>query len=289
MKKIFLMFCMICICMIFNSCGQNQPKIEKAKISEYNINELGKEIESEIYDTSGQNSHEWGGGIVENSEYIFFTSENAVVQIKKDTMEKTIIRQREKESIISLYCTERELYYIQDMREVYLISLENGKQQLICSSEMLEKPDNPFRYCGEYYDKETESIYLRARYYQPVVGRFLTRDTYTGESDEPLSLHLYTYCGNDGVNAWDPDGNVWTSIKNKWNSLWNSAKKYYNTAKSYVKKFVNNPKKTSAELIRKGVDSWKDSWFGKKIYGLTKSGKSKLFNGLLIASRLHKS
>lgn len=85
-----------------------------------------------------------GGGIVENSEYIFFTSENAVVQIKKDTMEKTIIRQCEKKSIISLYCTESELYYIQDMREVYLISLENGKQQLICSSEMLEKAGYTF-------------------------------------------------------------------------------------------------------------------------------------------------
>lgn len=48
--------------------------------------------------------------------------------------------------------------------------------------------------------------YLRARYYQPEKGRFLTRDTYTGEDDEPLSLHLYTYCGNDGVNAWDPSG-----------------------------------------------------------------------------------
>ncbi len=24
------------------------------------------------------------------------------------------------------------------------------------------KDDNPFRYCGEYYDKETEEIYLRA-------------------------------------------------------------------------------------------------------------------------------
>lgn len=31
-------------------------------------------------------------------------------------------------------------------------------------------------------------------------------DSYTGESDEPLSLHLYTYCENDGVNAWDPSG-----------------------------------------------------------------------------------
>ena len=69
-----------------------------------------------------------------------------------------------------------------------------------------KKDENPYRYCGEYYDKETEEVYLRARYYEPSVGRFITRDTYTGESDEPLSLHLYTYCENDGVNAWDPSG-----------------------------------------------------------------------------------
>ena len=73
------------------------------------------------------------------------------------------------------------------------------------------KDDNSFRYCGEYHDKETEEIYLRARYYQPKAGRFLTRDTYTGEEDEPESLHLYTYCEHDGVNAWDPSGHdaVW--------------------------------------------------------------------------------
>ena len=68
------------------------------------------------------------------------------------------------------------------------------------------KDDNPFRYCGEYYDKETGEIYLRARYYQPAAGRFLTRDTYTGEEDELLSLNLYTYCENDGLNNVDPDG-----------------------------------------------------------------------------------
>ena len=69
-----------------------------------------------------------------------------------------------------------------------------------------KKDENPYRYCGEYYDKETEEVYLRARYYEPSVGRFITRDTYTGESDEPLSLHLYTYCANDGVNMVDPSG-----------------------------------------------------------------------------------
>lgn len=35
---------------------------------------------------------------------------------------------------------------------------------------------NTFRYCGEYFDGETESIYLRARYYSPVSGRFITED-----------------------------------------------------------------------------------------------------------------
>ena len=68
------------------------------------------------------------------------------------------------------------------------------------------RDENPFRYCGEYFDRETGEVYLRARYYRPETGRFLTRDTYTGEAEEPLSLHLYTYCENDGVNAWDPSG-----------------------------------------------------------------------------------
>ena len=62
-----------------------------------------------------------------------------------------------------------------------------------------KKDENPYRYCGEYYDKETEEVYLRARYYEPGVGRFITRD-------KPLSLHLYTYCENDGVNMVDPSG-----------------------------------------------------------------------------------
>ncbi len=77
-----------------------------------------------------------------------------------------------------------------------------------------KKDDNSFRYCGEYFDKETEEVYLRARYYQPNVGRFITRDAYTGESDEPLSLHLYTYCENDGVNMIDPSGH-WGEIIHK--------------------------------------------------------------------------
>ena len=53
---------------------------------------------------------------------------------------------------------------------------------------------NVFRYCGEYFDRETGTIYLRARYYSLVIGRFITEDTYRGKENDPLSLNLYVYC-----------------------------------------------------------------------------------------------
>ncbi len=36
--------------------------------------------------------------------------------------------------------------------------------------------NNPFRYRGYYYDKETGFYYLNSRYYDPTVGRFLNAD-----------------------------------------------------------------------------------------------------------------
>ncbi len=50
---------------------------------------------------------------------------------------------------------------------------------------------NPFRYCGEYFDAETGTIYLRARYYSPTIGRFISRDSVAGKNEDPLSLNLY--------------------------------------------------------------------------------------------------
>ena len=69
-----------------------------------------------------------------------------------------------------------------------------------------DSDSNAFRYCGEYYDTEAGTIYLRARYYNPVTGRFISRDSYTGEHGDPLSLNLYTYCKNSPVLYADPDG-----------------------------------------------------------------------------------
>ncbi len=71
-----------------------------------------------------------------------------------------------------------------------------------------------FRYCGEYFDTETGTIYLRARYYNPNTGRFISRDSVTGDIGDPLSLNLYTYCANNPILYVDPSGNSATALVN---------------------------------------------------------------------------
>ena len=58
---------------------------------------------------------------------------------------------------------------------------------------------NRFRYAGEQFDKVTGQYYLRARHYQPSIGRFVQEDTYRGEIGNPQSLNLYAYVTNNPV------------------------------------------------------------------------------------------
>lgn len=69
---------------------------------------------------------------------------------------------------------------------------------------------NPFRYRGYYYDVETKLYYLKTRYYDPEVGRFMTIDGIEYLDPETINgLNLYAYCGNNPVMAVDPNGNKW--------------------------------------------------------------------------------
>ena len=70
-----------------------------------------------------------------------------------------------------------------------------------------EADTNPFRYCGEYWDTETGTYYLRARYYAPDIGRFTQADTHwntsnmiygdnpqkINEQEDKLGLKSYSY------------------------------------------------------------------------------------------------
>lgn len=72
---------------------------------------------------------------------------------------------------------------------------------------------NPFRYRGYYYDTETNLYYLKTRYYDPEVGRFITIDDLSYLDPETINgLNLYAYCGNNPVMNIDPNGNFFLSL-----------------------------------------------------------------------------
>lgn len=67
---------------------------------------------------------------------------------------------------------------------------------------------NNYLYRGEQYDPDLGLYYLRARYYNPLSGRFMSRDPEGGKQTEPATLHKYLYAGGNPVNAFDPTGRV---------------------------------------------------------------------------------
>jgi RHS repeat-associated protein len=68
---------------------------------------------------------------------------------------------------------------------------------------------SPYAFTGEYYGDSTQLLYLRARHYAPSTGRFLTRDTWMGEYNRPLSLNRWNYVGGNPVNVVDPSGHCY--------------------------------------------------------------------------------
>ncbi len=60
-----------------------------------------------------------------------------------------------------------------------------------------------FKFTGREYEPESGLYYYRARYYDPVLGRFLSEDPITFEAGD---ANLYRYVGNSPGNGRDPGG-----------------------------------------------------------------------------------
>ena len=75
---------------------------------------------------------------------------------------------------------------------------------------------NPFRYRSYYLDTETNLYFLKTRYYDSEIGRFMTIDDISYlDPDSVNGLNLYAYCGNNPVNRFDSTGCKWD-----WNKFW---------------------------------------------------------------------
>jgi RHS repeat-associated protein len=66
--------------------------------------------------------------------------------------------------------------------------------------------NTPYGYIGEEYDEETGLLYLRNRYYDPEIGRFISPDSVLGVLSDPQTLNPYVYVRNNPINLIDPSG-----------------------------------------------------------------------------------
>ncbi|WP_028543250.1 RHS repeat-associated core domain-containing protein [Paenibacillus taiwanensis] len=85
--------------------------------------------------------------------------------------------------------------------------------------EEKETVPNILKYSGEYWDKTTGLQYLRARWYDPSMGRFINEDTYEGKMTSPETLNRYAYVVNNPLIFKDPSGNYCVSGDLKYSHL----------------------------------------------------------------------
>ena len=64
--------------------------------------------------------------------------------------------------------------------------------------------ENPFRFSSEYYDSETSLVYYNYRYYDPQLGRWLSRDPIQELGGE----NLYGHTQNNPIDRFDRNGQM---------------------------------------------------------------------------------
>lgn len=68
--------------------------------------------------------------------------------------------------------------------------------------------ESTYLYTGQQFDPYTELYNLRARTYNPSNGRFLSRDTWAYNYQNPVELNRYGYSQNNPATYRDPSGNT---------------------------------------------------------------------------------
>ena len=87
-----------------------------------------------------------------------------------------------------------------------LISIKDGNGNDITNNTSTIGYINPIRYRGYYYDTESGLYYLKSRYYDPEINRFISADVLVSTGQRLLGFNMYIYCENNPANAFDPDG-----------------------------------------------------------------------------------
>ena len=141
------------------------------------------------------------------SKFIFNKNGDTLVELNKDN--EVVSRFTRGYEIVAADVKDDRYYYsVDEQGSTEFITDENQKvrneYRYDAFGNVLDSREdihNRITYTGQQFDEITQQYYLRARFYNPVIGRFTQEDSYRGDG-----LNLYAYCGNNPVNYYDPSG-----------------------------------------------------------------------------------
>ena len=119
-----------------------------------------------------------------------------------------ILQEGNEQSVYGLTRLESEdTKYITGVNDTINLSIKDNEVTEYAYDDYGNSEDieEGFGYNGEHKDR-SGLIYLRARYYNPRIGRFLQIDSYKGEDNALATKNRYTYVANNPYKYDDPSG-----------------------------------------------------------------------------------
>jgi len=112
--------------------------------------------------------------------------------------------------------TTKTTYYIPDFQGSPIAAMDEAgnikwRKHYRTFGEEIEQDaasaSNHIGYTGHVHDRDTGLTYMGARYYDPVVGRFMSMDPAGVDPNDPAAFNRYAYVKNSPYKYVDPDGN----------------------------------------------------------------------------------
>lgn len=174
-------------------------------------------------------------------------------------------------SLVGFEYDKKQYYYSRDVLGIITDVIdENGNIMVsykydawgniidkVVNDSVVDQASN-FTYKGYYWDNETEWYYLKSRYYNSSIGRFVNIDNLIGTSSKLSGLNLYAYGSNSPTMVQDEIGQWPKWLTNTVDAIKKFAEDSYEFIVQQQKKsyeYVNGLFKSSFDITSQYVDS----------------------------------